>query len=203
MNILRSIFVIIAVLSITFTIAILAFFFTASDDTGLFKPQCGNFYSTFANRNIQFPNKIGVVSKNSNLIYDRGMAHSDFDDNTTVYIYTKGGKTELEKDIYGVIFQLKERSKLNIDTTMIGLEQKYGQKFQKKQYPYDSKDKYYYHLKPSPCVDLIVNINDNLGYFFPKSNKKTSAFVGFYYGLSEKQLNSTIARGGVIDNDLF
>ncbi len=156
------------------------------------KNKCQEIFQTnFLQKDIRFPININDATKKYDLKFDsinvRGIPILEKD---TLLI----ADTRDDANIYGLVFYLRGQSAKDIVTLKSTLEKKYGSKFiNKPSYEHPS----FQYMQINDCVYLLVDTNQyrTNEVFKEFSERKITCRVGFYYGLSERELIFTSEDG--------
>jgi hypothetical protein len=161
------------------------------------KPVCVPFQTHFLGKAITFPMTLEEATKKYNLTND-GITGWSVAQNDSLLIVDTRHKS---KELYGIVFYLREMSMNNIDTLKKSLEAQYDIKFKRTAlYPA------FQYEKISSCTYLLIyydysTVNGIFRNFvktkITSGERIITCRVGFYHDISEKALVNTSFDGEI------
>ena len=153
---------------------------------------CSSFQTTFIGKQISFPIKVEDAAKKYHLSFNRDVGRSvSYSETDTLMI---ADSRDNSSEMYGLVFYFREMTNDDINHLKETLEKQYGKKFEK-----PSIYGLFQIMKIQHCVYLLLSYSSDttLDIFKGFSKKRVTCRVGFYYGLTEKEVISTSVDGHI------
>lgn len=185
-------------------IGVLLLFFVLHDKYKLYN-KCKPSQVKIVGKIIQYPmNLKNAIDKYDLSVQPFGSAISDLKKDTVLLIrsrYAEVQKHTLSNNLYACIFYIKNPSSNQFNRIKATIENKFGQKFEIREYKFDKAiPNYFFYMKINDCTHISLKEKDYFLYNEYKAQNKNehSCVISIYYDVLESDVeNGTFGNGSL------